>query len=476
MSWYRGIAPAYLNLFIWAPFFDQLWVGTYRDSSLGWLVASALLGALLCFAVFLLAATWGFRFKRPLVVLAASTFGATGSEWLCGLFLAGFGVFWYAIALNFAIDSTLLGLRATGLLPDPATLPWHLGALSIKSPVFLCVALFWLYITRLAILMRLSGVVVALMKFYAPIALALLTATALWGLLSIKAQPHDVTVFSLDYPDSLVPTSSSHSALAMMVGFFAAGGLLSVDWGAAVGTRRDLLRAGLPCVLGAAAWTSIMCLVVVMNTASSPGMLDRDPRAGPADPLLMSFRWAVFEGTDLFPRTVAATILILFGLAALAPAVSSLARFSLSVTTHWPSLTPNRATLIACCIAFLLMATGQVDRLGLFYRAAGLVFAPLLGAMAGDVLGKSQGAIALRVGINPAGIVSWVSGVAAGLTLFLTTPLQSDFLAWLQPESICGMLVSACVYRLLCLFGFESGRVLDAQAVAFVEQPASLEA
>ena len=234
MSWYRGIAPAYLNLFIWAPFFDQLWVGTYRDSGLGWSIASALLGSLLCFAVYLIAATWGFRFKRPLVVLAASTFGATGSEWLCGLFLAALGVLWYAIAVNFAIDSTLLGLRASGLLAEPATLPWHAGALSIKSPVFLGVALFWLYITRLAIVLRLHGVVVALMKFYAPIALALLTATALWGLLVLKAQRHDVTVFSLDYPDSLVSTSSSHSALAMMFGFFAATSLFSVDWGASV--------------------------------------------------------------------------------------------------------------------------------------------------------------------------------------------------------------------------------------------------
>ncbi len=242
MSWYRGIAPAYLNLFIWAPFFDQLWVGTYRDSGLGWSIASALLGSLLCFTVFLIAATWGFRFKRPLVVLAASTFGATGSEWLCGLFLAALGVLWYAIAVNFAIDSTLLGLRASGLLAEPATLPWHVGALWIKSPVFIGVALFWLYITRLAIVLRLYGVVVALMKFYAPIALALLTATAFWGLLVLKAQRHDVTVFSLDYPDSLVSTPSSHSALAMMFGFFAAGSLFSVDWGASVGARRDLLR------------------------------------------------------------------------------------------------------------------------------------------------------------------------------------------------------------------------------------------
>ncbi len=212
-----------------------------------------------------------------------------------------------------------------------------------------------------------------------------------------------------------------------------------------------------------------MCLIVVMNTASSPGMLDRDPRVGPADPLLMSFRWAVFEGTDLFPGIVAATILILFGLAALAPGVSSLARFSDSISTHWPSMSPRRVTFIACCVAFLLMVTGQVDRLGLFYRAAGIVFSPLLGAMAGDLLGKSPGAIVLRAGINSAGIIAWGTGVAAGLLIFFTTALQPDFLGSLQPESVFGMLVSACVYRLLCRSGFESRRVLAAQAVGSAE-------
>ena len=118
------------------------------------------------------------------MVVAASTFGAAGSEWLCGVGVALAGVVWYAIAINFAVDSTLLGLRACGLIASSGLAPWSAGPLEIKSPVFLCTALFWIYITRQAIRMRLPGVVVALMKVYSPIAVLLLAATAVWRLSS----------------------------------------------------------------------------------------------------------------------------------------------------------------------------------------------------------------------------------------------------------------------------------------------------
>ena len=61
MPWYRGIAPAYLNLFIWAPFFDQLWAGRQAASGITWLVVDALLGSLICFGLYLAAASWGLQ-------------------------------------------------------------------------------------------------------------------------------------------------------------------------------------------------------------------------------------------------------------------------------------------------------------------------------------------------------------------------------------------------------------------------------
>jgi cytosine permease len=454
MPWYRAIAPAYLNLFIWAPFFDQLWVGREARSGTTWLVADALLGALFCFGLFLSAASWGLRFRLPLVVVASSTFGATGSEWICGVAVSIAGVVWYAIAINYAVDSTLLGLRACGLIQASGVAPWHAGPILLKSPVFLGTTLFWIWTTRKAIMMRLSGVVVALMKVYAPIALLLLTATAFWGLLP----PWSSGLASKGGPDLASAPIQIHGgerAIPVIVGYFALGALFSVDWGAMVNARRDILRAGLLCVLGASAWTSIMSLVVVSNTASVVGA-DAMFRQTPLDPVPLSFRWAVFQGREIYPAYASWAILLLFGLAALAPAVSALARYTEVVSTHWESLRPGRATWIACPIAFMLIATAQVDRLGLYYRAMGIVFAPVLGAMAGDRLKTHEGRIAVRTGINPAGLIAWASGFAAGTLLELTSGIQPGVIASLQPGSICGFIVSACGYRLLCRFGLES--------------------
>jgi hypothetical protein len=461
MPWYRGIAPAYLNLFIWAPFFDQLWVGRQAHSGTPWLVVDALLGSLICFGLYLAAAAWGLGARKPLVGLASSTFGATGSEWLCGVAVAIAGVAWYAIAINYSVDSTLLGLRACGLIPASGVAAWRAGPFLCKSPVFLGTALFWIYITRLAIKMRLSGVVVALMKVYAPVALLLLTATALWGIPASWSGASASANISSGLSSAPTQLHAGDRAISMIVSYFALSALLTVDWGAAVGSRGDILRAGLPCVFGAAAWTSIMSLLVVSNTANMVGADGLLIRNSPVDPTPLSFRWAVFRGAEAFSPNVSAAILILFGLAALAPAVTALAKYSEGVSTHWPRLEPRLATWIACPLAFILIATFQVDRLGLIYRAMGVFFLPVLGAMAGDLVGRdNQVRIAPNRGIIRAGFFAWAAGCVVAAALELTTAIQPTVIAGLEPGSICGFIVAAVIYWLFSRLGLEPARVL----------------
>ncbi len=455
MSWYRGIAPAYLGFFVWAPFFDQLWAGDLPRHNVARLIGTAILGSVACFALYYLASSMGFRGRRPLVVVAASTFGAVGSEWLCGLAVAFASVVWYAVAINFAVDSTLLGLRVCGLIPPSGLARWTMGPLVVKSPVFLGTALFWVYITRLAITMRLPGVVVALMKVYSPVALLLLIVTAVlrWSLLWLtsNAERLDLT--------PLVNTSSNppghDSALQMTIGFFAMAVLLSVDWGAAVRERRDILRAGLPCVLAAAALTSILSLMVVLETANWLANQGQPLTLNSGDPVPLSFCWAVFHGVESFPAGVAAAILILFGLAALAPAVASLERMSEGVITHWPGLTLRRATLLGCGSAFLLMATAQVDRLGPIAGAMGAIFSPALGAIAGQGLVRRSSSAEIRPGFNPAGVLAWIAGFALSLVLEIEKSIYPDLPDWLQATALLGLLTAAIAYWLFARLGFE---------------------
>ena len=134
-----------------------------------------MLAALLCFGLFYYpAAMWGYRTGRRLGVVAASTFGTTGSEWLTGPLLAAAEIVWYAVAIDYAVQSTFLGLVTVGLLPPGVLASWPVGPALCRGPVFLCTAVFWIFITGMASLLRLTSVIAALMKVYSPVALVLL--------------------------------------------------------------------------------------------------------------------------------------------------------------------------------------------------------------------------------------------------------------------------------------------------------------
>jgi cytosine permease len=276
----------------------------------------------------------------------------------------------------------------------------------------------------------------------------LLAATALWRLPALSFGSAGATAAAL-LDSASVPPPSHGGALQMMVGFFAMSALLSVDWGAAVRSRGDIMRAGVPCVLAAAAWSSILSLLVVLETTAWMTSSGNPISPSRVDPMPFSFRWAVFEGRETFPPGAAAAILILFGLAALAAAVSSLNKLAEGVSTHWPAITVRGASALAALVALCLMATGQVDRLGPIFIAMGALFAPALGAMAGDLTGRIERGLEFRAGINLAGVLAWAAGCAVAVTLDAFTMLRGDHSAWLQQGSICGLLVSACVYRLL---------------------------
>ena len=117
---------------------------------------------MLCFALlYYIPASWGFQTGRPLGIVAASTFGTVGSEWITGVAVAVASIVWYAVAIDYAVDSTLLGLKSCGLIAAESLHPWNLGPIVVKSPVYLCTAVFWIYITGTAGLWKMPGVVVA---------------------------------------------------------------------------------------------------------------------------------------------------------------------------------------------------------------------------------------------------------------------------------------------------------------------------
>ena len=214
--------------------------------------------------------------------MAASTFGTIGSEWINGIGIAIASIVWYAVAVNYAVDSTLLGLHACGFIERSSLSGLKLGPVALKNPVFLGTALFWIYITGMSSLWRLTGVVVALMRIYAPVALLLLTATALSFLPNLGAFHTASAAIMANGSSSSPGEIGDLSAIQLIIGFFAMAGLLSLEWGAVSRSRRDLVVGGLTGIVLTSFCTAMMALIVVAGSVASIGLRVDRPRRCPA--------------------------------------------------------------------------------------------------------------------------------------------------------------------------------------------------
>src|SRR5262249_23605682 len=142
------IGPAYAGVFMWIPLLDRLGTSMLGRTSLAALAVTAVLAATACyFLLYLVPGTWGWNAGQRLSVVAASTFGTRGSEWITGVGLGLAAILVYAVSLSVAIRLVLLGLvRCSLLTPDQLGL-WTLGPLVVQGPVVLCTCIFWIFIT-----------------------------------------------------------------------------------------------------------------------------------------------------------------------------------------------------------------------------------------------------------------------------------------------------------------------------------------
>jgi hypothetical protein len=447
------IAPAYAGIFVWGPFFDQLWARDLPRASLGWLFASAIGSSLVCFAfLYYGPALLGFRSGRTLPVVAASAFGTVGSEWLAGVGVGLASIIWYAIAIDFAVDSTLMGLLACGLISRSSLSNWSAGAIELRAPVFLCTALFWIYITGTASLLRLTGVIVALMRVYTPIALLLLTAVAAWFLPGLFGHTFTSQLVAANGSAAAASGRSGYSAVQLACGYFAMAGLLGVDWGAVARRKSDLVLGGVTGVVLAGSWTACMSLIILVGAASKLAAENVQYAPAPGGFVPLSFRWAVFHGTG---GIAAGVILILFGLAALAPACYSCWVYGQRLSTHWPGLRQSAWTWIGGLAAFVIVAASWASHLGSLFSAMGDVFAPLIGAMLGAAARRRGRRLALRPGTNLAGVLSWAAGCGASFALEGALSLKPAIAAYAEPTALFGFLVAAISYPLLASVGLE---------------------
>ena len=240
--------------------------------------------------------------------------------------------------------------------------------------------------------------------------------------------------------------------MPLFTGFFAMLGLMSVDWGASSLRKRDVTVGGLAGIVLASSWTSIMSLLVVAGALGRPGVAEQDWPANAADPPLFSFRWGIVHGIGGY---AAAAILILFGLATLAPACYSAWGYSKRFAAHLSMKRRLPITWGFGAVALLLIATSWPSRLDAIDFAMGLIFAPIVGAMAGDFLCQRGGWAGVRHGVNPPGVIACLGGlagrVAGEMAANRSVGLVSVFLA----SPIIGLISAAFVYWLSARLGLE---------------------
>ena len=84
----------------------------------------------------------GLQDRPAAGIVAASTFGTVGSEWITGVAVALANIVWYTVAIDFAVDSTLRGLESCGLSVAESPSVWELAPFVVvfKSPEYLATA------------------------------------------------------------------------------------------------------------------------------------------------------------------------------------------------------------------------------------------------------------------------------------------------------------------------------------------------
>ncbi len=446
-----NLSPHYVGLFLWVVFIDPLARWTLAIGGLGPSILGAAVAGLLCAGLlFYVPAMWGMRTGRPMIVVASSTFGARGATWVPFGLMALAQVVWCAVATYYATELTLRGL-ATGRLLDPRHLdPVALGGLTPQSPLFLITSLFWSYAAAL-VGYYLVGVIAALMKvfpIFMALSLVLATLLTLGGVTVDRPLVIEAAVGGSVAFDGL-------RAFALMIqlvfGFFATAGAASADWGALARDPREVRRVGW---VGVALVSWVTATLSLLTVAGAWGRLaSSSARASLAAEGALSFRWAVEVGIG---GRLGCVIMLVFGLASLAPTCYAAHGFGHRFATLWPRLSGLSWLLIGTALAWALIATGMVARLDVVFSLAGAAFAPVVGAMAADYVRHGGVWPGPRAGINPAGMGAWLAGLTIGLAP--TFADAAGLVPWwrLQPAALAAFSVAFGVYWALARLGFES--------------------
>ncbi|MDR3634579.1 MAG: purine-cytosine permease-like transporter [Isosphaeraceae bacterium] len=451
-SWQATFAPQFIPLFLWVVFYDQLPVKTLAIGGLGPSVAGLAAGGVLCFLLLYYApAMWGFRTGQPLVVVSQSTFGTVGASWLTGVVFGLAQVVWFAVGVYFATELILKSFAACRLLDPRACYPVSLGRYTVPSRLFLIASAFWCCWAGLvgAYIVR---VIAALMRIF-PVFPAAMLAVAM--LMTIKGAVH----FQPVRADLVTGQAIAHgeliaflNMLQLVFAFFATAGLAATDWGAVSREPSDVRVGGFVGVIFAP-WAIGTLVLLIVAGARGTAMAEAGRAVATASVTAFTFHEVIYNSIE---GRLACAILLVLGLASLAPTTYTSFVVGARLSAVWPRISRVAWSVAASVLAWLLILANVPGKLDDLFGILGAVFAPMAGAMAADYVyhrGKWPGP---RGGVNQAGLVAWVAGLAVGLLPTIGRSWGLAELARFQPAAVAGCLVALFVYLALAALGGES--------------------
>jgi cytosine permease len=309
------------------------------------------------------------------------------------------------------------------------------------------------------------------MKVYTPAALALLVATALALGSGLRHFDHASLAALVAGPIEPNEAKTLFQFMNLIFGFFAMPALAAIDWGRVVESERDIEQGGVVGVAFGGGLTPILGLLCVAGAvggllASQEGAPDQLGALRAAiegrDPL--TFHWAIEKGIG---GRIGATLLILFGMATLAPACYSAHGYGRRFHDCWFRLGRRTWTWIGAIPAVVLVATAWAERTELIFTIMGALFAPAIGSLVADYRRQRGRWGGFRSGINPAGLIAWLVGASVGLIPLIGAWFRIELARNVQPATILAFATGYLVYEGLARFGMERALI----ALPSVEQP-----
>ncbi len=424
--WYKNTAPAYAGIFLWVAFYLQMSGTTLSQGGVGVCLLGLLLAGLLCFGLYYYApGMLGMQTGRPLYIVGASTFGATGGYFMPGLLMGALQIGWFSVATYVSTDFILKGLDSQH---------WLAGE---PHKLFIVVALLWGYGLAWIAIQGIQYVArVAQVLNWVPLLMLLIVFFAMRsGIANYAAQAR-----SLPQAPGHHPWLALAAMLEIVIGFFATAGAAGADFGMNNRHASDIRWGGL---------IGITLAIVVSGGLAVLAVAGAIGRG-----LTTSYD---FSNAIAGVGALSGVMFFLFALASLVPTSFCAFIASNSFATMLPRIPRWLSTLVGVTIGVWLAASGAANHLVAFFSIVGASFAPICGAMAADYLLAGRRWSGPRAGINWAGYLAWAAGFLLGLAGMF------NWLSWDNPSALYSFVAGFAVYWALAKAGLRPA-VLELQS------------